>query len=289
MVHISFRLRETVFTLMSLIAAMPVFPQTTDNATMTIDNDNTVAVEIKTTMGDITMMLFNDTPLHRDNFARLVGEGYYDGLLFHRVIPEFMAQTGDPFSRTASPGQMLGDGGPDYLVDAEIIYPGHFHRYGAVAAARQSDEVNPERRSSGSQFYIVTGKKYTVGQLKSMERKLNREREMQVSRRLNEQYRDSIMSLRKARDFSALTALQDEIIEKTDAEMRANPFRFPAEVSEVYTTEGGIPHLDGEYTVFGQVIKGMDVVEKITQQPTDGMARPLEDVRILSVKIISGQ
>ncbi len=280
-----FNLRETVFALVSLLAVISSYSQTTMNT----DRDNAVAVEIKTTVGDITMTLFNDTPLHRDNFVRLVGEGYYDGLLFHRVIPEFMAQAGDPFSRTASPGQALGEGGPDYTLDAEINYPKHFHRYGAVAAARQSDELNPERRSSGSQFYIVTGKKYTAGQLRSMERKLNREREMEIGRRLNEQYRDSIISLRKARNFSALTALQDEIIEKTDAEMRANPFRFPAEVIEAYTTVGGIPHLDGEYTVFGQVIKGMDVVEKITQQPADSMARPLEDVRILSVKIVSGQ
>lgn len=280
-----FTLRETVFALVSLLAVISSYSQTTMNT----DRDNAVAVEIKTTVGDITMTLFNDTPLHRDNFVRLVGEGYYDGLLFHRVIPEFMAQAGDPFSRTASPGQALGEGGPDYTLDAEINYPKHFHRYGAVAAARQSDELNPERRSSGSQFYIVTGKKYTAGQLRSMERKLNREREMEIGRRLNEQYRDSIISLRKARNFSALTALQDEIIEKTDAEMRANPFSFPAEVIEAYTTVGGIPHLDGEYTVFGQVIKGMDVVEKITQQPADSMARPLEDVRILSVKIVSGQ
>lgn len=280
-----FTLRGTAFALVLLLAVMTSYSQTTMNA----DRDNAVAVEIKTTAGDIIMTLFNDTPLHRDNFVKLVGEGYYDGLLFHRVIPEFMAQTGDPFSRTATPGQLLGEGGPDYLVDAEIKYPEHFHRYGAVAAARQSDELNPERRSSGSQFYIVTGKKYTAGQLRSMERKLNREREMEIGRRLNEQYRDSIMSLRKARNFSALTALQDEIIEKTDAEMRANPFRFPEEVVEAYTTVGGIPHLDGEYTVFGQVVKGMDVVEKITQQPTDSMARPLEDVRILTVKIVGGQ
>ena len=114
-------------------------------------------VEIKTTLGDIKVRLYNDTPLHRDNFLKLVGEGFYDGVLFHRVIDGFMVQTGDPDSREAAKGAQLGGGDPGYTIEAEIDYPRHYHKYGALAAARTGDNVNPERRSSGSQFYIVTG------------------------------------------------------------------------------------------------------------------------------------
>lgn len=264
-----------------ILTAIASRSQTTDN--MNADN---VTVEIKTTMGDIIATLYNDTPLHRDNFIKLISEGYYDGMLFHRVIRDFVAQTGDPFSRSAVAGQTLGEGGPEYRIDAEIRYPEHFHKYGALAAAREADEINPERRSSGSQFYIVTGKTYTEGQLRSMERQINREREVETAARINAEYRDSITALRRARDFSGLSALQDELREKAEAEAKANQFRFSDEARQAYTTVGGVPHLDGEYTVFGEVIKGMDVVEKITEQPTDAMGRPTDDVRIISVKIL---
>lgn len=277
-------IRQLVFAALFLTA----FIALTNNANAQTMNlpDNKVKVKIETTAGDITVLLYDDTPLHRDNFVKLVGEGYYDGLLFHRAVKEFVAQGGDPFSRTAAPGQRLGDGSPGYMIDAEINYPTHFHKRGALAAARESDETNPEKRSSGSQFYFVTGKVYTEAQLKGIERKANREREIQLKNQLNEQYRDTIMSLRRARDFSALTAIQDEITEKVDAEMKANPFRLPEQVREVYATVGGIPHLDGEYTVFGEVIDGIDVVDQITQMPTDSFQRPLEDVRITKMTII---
>lgn len=277
-------IRQLVFAALFLTA----FIALTNNANAQTMNlpDNKVKVKIETTAGDITVLLYDDTPLHRDNFVKLVGEGYYDGLLFHRAVKEFVAQGGDPFSRTAAPGQRLGDGSPGYMIDAEINYPTHFHKRGALAAARESDETNPEKRSSGSQFYFVTGKVYTEAQLKGIERKANREREIQLKNQLNEQYRDTIMSLRRARDFSALTAIQDEITEKVDAEMKANPFRLPEQVREAYATVGGIPHLDGEYTVFGEVIDGIDVVDQITQMPTDSFQRPLEDVRITKMTII---
>ena len=122
-------------------------------------------LDIATTAGDIKIRLYDDTPLHRDNFLKLAKEGYYDGVLFHRVINDFMVQTGDPDSKDASKGAMLGSGGPGYTVPAEIVYPKHYHKYGALAAARTGDEMNPERKSSGSQFYIVTGKAYTPQQL----------------------------------------------------------------------------------------------------------------------------
>lgn len=277
-------IQQLVFAAIFLTASIAL----TNNANAQAMNlpDKNIKVKIETTAGDITVLLYDDTPLHRDNFVKLVGEGYYDGLLFHRAVKEFVAQGGDPFSRTAAPGQRLGDGSPGYMIDAEINYPTHFHKRGALAAAREGDETNPEKRSSGSQFYIVTGKVYSEAQLKGIERKANREREIQLKNQLNEQYRDTIMSLRRARDFSALTAIQDEITEKVDAEMKANPFRLPEQVREAYATVGGIPHLDGEYTVFGEVIDGIDVVDRITQMPTDSFQRPLEDVRITKMTII---
>ena len=143
--------------------------QQTDTAMTQTTDSSDVKVEVETTMGNFTVMLYGDTPRHRDNFVKLVKEGYYDGTLFHRVINEFMVQAGDPDSRNARPGQQLGAGGPDYKIDAEIVYPRHFHKRGALAAARQGDQVNPARQSSGSQFYVVTGKKLSEGELAQME------------------------------------------------------------------------------------------------------------------------
>ena len=249
-------------------------------------SENNVKVEIRTTAGDLTVMLFNDTPNHRDNFIKLVNEGYYDGLLFHRVIKDFVAQAGDPFSRTAVPGQLLGNGSPDYKIDAEILYPTHFHKRGALSAAREADETNPERKSSGSQFYVVTGKVYSEQQLRSIERKANRELEQQIKDSLTASYHDSLMALRRARNLTALSELQNEIIEKAEAEVKAHPFHLPEQVKEAYSTVGGVPHLDGQYTVFGEVVSGMDVIDKISQEETDRYQRPVNDVRIISMKVI---
>lgn len=264
-----------------------IFSLTNNSLAQTMNQpDKNVKVKIETTAGDITVVLYDDTPLHRDNFLKLAGEGYYDGVLFHRVVNEFVVQGGDPFSRTAVPGQHLGEGSPDYKIDAEINYPTHFHKRGALAAAREGNETNPEKRSSGSQFYFVTGKVYSEAQLKGIERKINREREIDLKNQLNAQYRDTIMSLRRSHNFSALTAIQDEITEKVDTEMKANPYRLPEPVREAYSTVGGIPHLDGEYTVFGEVVDGMDVVERISQMSTDSFQRPVEDVRIIKMTIV---
>lgn len=243
-------------------------------------------VLIKTTAGDIVIRLYDDTPAHRDNFIRLVNDGFYNGVLFHRVINDFMIQTGDPDSKTATPGQMLGSGDPGYTIEAEIICPRHFNRRGALAAARTGDEVNPERRSSGSQFYIVTGTTFTDGQLDQMEHRMTQQAAQEAFSRLSAQHRDEIMDLRRARNQAALAELRDTLAQQAMAEAEAHPFKFTDEQREVYRTLGGAPHLDGAYTVFGEVVEGMDIVGKIEETPTDKADRPLDDIRVISMEIL---
>lgn len=195
-------------------------------------NNSMTKVLIKTSMGDITIALYNETPQHRDNFIKLVKESYYDGVLFHRIIKGFMIQTGDPDSKTAKPGQRLGSGGPDYRIPAEFVST-LYHKRGAVAAARDN---NPAKASSGSQFYIVDGEVYTPEKL-------------------------NWIAQRAGKTFSA-------------------------EQQQIYTTVGGAPFLDGDYTVFGEVVSGMEVVDKIAAQQRDQNDRPVEDIKIISAKVI---
>lgn len=243
-------------------------------------------VEIKTSEGDITLRLYGDTPKHRDNFLKLVKEGFYDGVLFHRVINQFMVQTGDPDSKNAPAGKMLGSGDPGYTLEAEFVYPKYFHKRGALAAARQGDQVNPERRSSGSQFYIVTGKVYNDSTLKQLERQMGMMQQQQIFNELVAQYKDTIMSLRRNRDQAGLQVLQDELLGKTEKKAAENPVTLTAEQREAYAAVGGSPHLDGQYTVFGEVVSGMEVVDKIEKAETDGNDRPLADIKIISAKVL---
>lgn len=239
-------------------------------------------VLITTTMGDIKVRLYDETPKHCDNFMKLVSENYYDSILFHRVIKNFMVQTGDPTSKTAGPDTPLGSGDPSYTIEAEIDYPKFFHKYGALAAARTSDQINPERRSSGSQFYIVTGNKYTAGQLAQMEQRMTQQAMQDYFQKLTAEYQDTIKSFYKSGDKEGLEALRQELIAKTEANVK--PVKMTEEAVAAYTTVGGTPHLDGTYTVFGEVLEGMDVVEKIQNSVTGKNDRPVEDIRILGMK-----
>lgn len=238
-----------------------------------------VIVKISTPKGDIRVRLYDETPQHRDNFVKLVNEGFYNGTLFHRVIKGFMIQGGDPDSIGAPAGKMLGTGGPGYNVPAEIVYPQLFHKRGALCAARQSDEVNPERESSGSQFYLVYGKVYTPQELKQMEKQMSMQQEQSIFNKLVQQNRSKILELRKARNQAGLQELQDQLIAETKKQMKELPApKFTPEQQEAYTTIGGTPFLDNQYTVFGEVESGMEVLAEIQQCATLSADRPKEDI-----------
>lgn len=243
-------------------------------------------VELKTSLGDIVVGLYKETPMHHENFVKLVNEGYYNGVLFHRVINEFMIQTGDGNSKNAKPGQMLGTGDPGYTIEAEFVYPKYFHKRGALAAARTGDQVNPERRSSGSQFYIVTGKKYNEQQLIQMEQQMNMMNKTSIFQAKASAMQSEIMRLRMARDTAGVEVLRQQLIAETEAEAAKNPVKLTPEQREAYSTVGGTPHLDGQYTVFGEVLEGMDVVAKIEAVATDRNDRPSDDIKIISAKVI---
>lgn len=193
-------------------------------------------VKMKTSMGDITIVLYDDTPIHRDNFIKLANEKFYDGILFHRIIPKFMIQAGDPNSKDAKPNTQLGIGGPGYTVPAEFKQ-NHWHKKGALSAARQGDQINPKRASSGSQFYIVVGEVLSVNQLNQLE------------------------------------------------QSGQHP-KFTEEQKKDYTTIGGTPFLDYQYTVFGEVTEGLDIVDKISKVERLPGDRPVTDVKILSVVVL---
>jgi len=193
-----------------------------------------------TSYGTIVLRLYDSTPLHRDNFIRLVKSGYYDSVLFHRVIKNFMIQAGDPNSKHSEPGEPLGNGGPDYTIPAEFR-ASLFHKKGVLAAARESDDANPSKASSGSQFYIVQGKKFTDAGLDSVET------------------------------------------------IRLKGRKIPIEHREVYKTTGGTPHLDLNYTVFGEVVSGLNIVDSIAAAPTskgEDQDRPFQDIRIIKARLI---
>lgn len=232
-------------------------------------------VKIETTLGDITVRLYDETPIHRDNFVKLVKEGYYDGTLFHRVIKDFMIQGGDPDSKGAPAGKMLGVGGPDYTLEAEIK-DNLYHKRGALAAARQGDEVNPERRSSGSQFYIVWGQVYKENQLNQLGKQIRIQKVQDAFNDLAKARREEIMQMRRERNRTGLQELQDQLI--AEAENKVGKQGLTDEQMQLYSTVGGTPHLDGQYTVFGEVEEGLNVVEQIQNTATGRADRPTNDI-----------
>lgn len=251
------------------------------------DMDKETLVKIETTAGDIKVKLYNETPKHRDNFIKLVKDGMYEGTLFHRVIKDFMIQAGDPDSKNAPKGKMLGAGDVGYTIPAEFVYPKFFHKKGALSAARQGDNVNPKKESSGCQFYIVTGKVYNDSTLLSMESQMNENKINVIFNTLAQRHMKEIYKMRKANDEDGLYDLQEKLFAEAQEIAAKQPeFHFTPEQIEAYTTVGGTPHLDGEYTVFGEVVEGMDVVGKIQQVKTDRSDRPEEDVKIIKATIL---
>lgn len=240
---------------------------------------------LETTKGDIRLRLFDDTPKHRNNIIKLAKEGFYDGTLFHRVIKDFMIQAGDPESKHASDTATLGSGDTDYTIPAEFVYPKYFHRRGVLSAARMGDDVNPNKESSGCQFYIVTGKVFKEAELDALESQMNQNMLHSEFNRLARQHMKEIFLMRKNSDSTGLKKLQDELIEQAEKIVLQNPFRFTEEQRNAYKTVGGAPHLDGQYTVFGEVIEGMDVVNRIQDVKTNRADRPLENIVIKKITV----
>ncbi|WP_243408300.1 peptidylprolyl isomerase [Balneicella halophila] len=254
------------------------------------DNENRKQVRLETSKGDILIELYNETPQHRDNFIKLTEKHFFDGTLFHRVINNFMVQGGDPDSKNAKPGEALGNGGPGYDIPAEIK-EGLFHKKGVIAAARLGDNINPERKSSGSQFYLVEGNVFTTKQLENMEKSKNtpmRKKLIETMKKEHEAKLDSLIALQKETgDTLSLNNFVDELNAKIDKRIEEDGFHFTDEQKNAYTTVGGVPHLDNAYTVFGEIVEGIEVVEKISDVKTDKRDRPLENVIILSATVVN--
>ncbi|WP_319270835.1 peptidylprolyl isomerase [uncultured Draconibacterium sp.] len=237
-------------------------------------------VVISTDFGEIKLKLYDDTPEHKQNFLKLIDEGYYEGLLFHRVMENFMIQGGDPDSKNAAPGARLGGGNPGYTIPAEIL-PQHFHKKGALAAARRGGPSNPEKRSSGSQFYIVHGEIYTSGKLDTMEMMMNSRAKNEFLQEKFAEAKPQLDEYRKNNDQDGFNIFVSELRAAADSAWTEQPkFSFTDEQREIYTTIGGYPSLDGEYTVFGEVVEGLDVLDKIAAVETDQYDRPKTDIKM---------
>ncbi|MCO6359634.1 peptidylprolyl isomerase [Roseivirga pacifica] len=238
---------------------------------------NDYLVTIKTNLGEMKAILHDETPKHKENFVKLANEGFFDSLLFHRVIPGFMIQGGDPNSKNAQPGDRLGNGGPGYTVPAEFNDK-YYHKKGALSAARQSDAVNPERESSGSQFYIVQGQVIPAQSLEGENPMMNAAQSLlqnQPQHPLSIEFYTAFQTGGDAAYIAKVKEKKGELAEATGLKMIT-----PKERIEVYSTIGGSPWLDEQYTVFGQVISGLDVVDAIAAVQTNSADRPSQDVRM---------
>lgn len=249
---------------------------------------NPVKIAMVTDFGTIKIQLYDQTPLHRDNFIKLVKGHYFDSLLFHRVIEHFMIQGGDPDSKNAKPEILLGDGGPDYTIPAELNKQ-FFHKKGVLAAARNSDLENPTRASSASQFYIVQGKVFSDSLLKIQAARITKSIVFKtiINKPENKQLLVDYQRYNKAELMDSIKYISDIINQQVEKELpTAIPYEFSAEQIKAYSTIGGTPHLDNNYTVFGEVYEGLEIVDLIAAQQVDKNDRPVKDIRILSVSII---
>lgn len=237
-------------------------------------------VVISTDFGDIKLKLYDDTPEHKKNFLKLIDESYYDGLLFHRVMQNFMIQGGDPDSKNAASGKRLGSGNPGYTIPAEIL-PQHIHKKGALAAARRGGSSNPEKRSSGSQFYIVQGEVFTPGKLDTMEMMKNSRAKNDFMKQKFNEAKPQLDQFRKNNDQDGFNIFVSQLRASTDSAWVNEPkFSFTDEQREAYSTIGGYPSLDSEYTVFGEVVEGFEVLDKIAAVETDAYNRPKTDIKM---------
>lgn len=237
-------------------------------------------VLIETEFGDIKVKLYDDTPKHKQNFLKLVEEGFYEDLLFHRVIENFMIQGGDPKSKDAPAGTRLGSGSPGYTVPAEIL-PKYFHKKGSLAAARKGGPSNPEKESSGSQFYIIHGNVLSSGKLDTMAMMKNNRTKNNLMKEKFTAAQAELNEYRKNQDQESFNLRVADLRAEVDSLFEIKPaFQFSSEQIEAYTTIGGYPSLDGEYTVFGEVIEGLEVIDKIAAQEVDANNRPLNNVKM---------
>lgn len=262
----------------------------------TLDPNKPVYVKISTTMGDVTVKLYDDTPLHRDNFIRLAQSGEYEGMLFHRIIKDFVVQGGDPTSKARQPGVVYGDGDGGYTVPAEIL-PTHFNKRGALIDAKEIDADNPERASAGTQFCFVQGKKLTDQELDEKEARINEIRRNWLYYKFRKALQEEhpLPTLDSSRTLSAADSLKidsltnlwhvEALIRVEDTLAQLGRAVIPADRRELYKTIGGVPHLDGSVTIFGEVTEGVDIVEKMSLVKTDKHDRPLHDVVIKSTKV----
>ncbi|MBP8033436.1 MAG: peptidylprolyl isomerase [Bacteroidia bacterium] len=240
---------------------------------------------ISTSLGNMKLKLFNETPQHRDNFLKLVREHFYDSLLFHRVIQDFMIQGGDPDSKHAEPAKFLGDGDLKYTIPAEFV-PTLCHKKGMLCAARNGDDVNPEKASSACQFYIVQGKVRTDEDLKSYEKRINKPiitklKEEVLNNVENKNLKDKIDAFKKEQNNDSLMVYYKVVNKLVDeAYAKTAHYTFPPEHQTIYKTIGGTPHLDSQYTIFGEVIEGIDVIDKIAAVGKNKDDRPLIDIRM---------
>ncbi len=265
------------------------------------EHGNDAMVLIETKYGNIKLRLYDKTPAHKENFLKIVDEGVLDSTLFHRVIKNFMIQGGDPDSKNAPQGKMLGEGDLGYSLPAEFNFPEYYHKKGALAAAREPDNVNPQKRSSACQFYIVQGEIFDDGDLTKIENRTKEMKRRAIFNQLLEQYNDSLNVLQSQKKEQQVLALQQKIMTEVSEIYEQNPFSIPDDIKEVYKTIGGTPFLDGNYTVFGEVVEsknlwekiqslfgkkfGLEVVDRIAHVEIDKNDRPLEDIQ-MKVKVL---